>query len=97
MPHQLEFPDAIGSQGGASTVAGLATREQMRRCQGACGRYQLDGKAMCEACWKRVPAPLEEALFRAWHRWQREPSNPERREQYRLTLDLCIAEAEKTM
>ena len=76
-----------------------STRRPVAPSPGDCdcdrGSGSRDGNAMCELCWQQVPTALSEALARAW-RQQREPSNPERREQYRLALDLCIAEASET-
>jgi hypothetical protein len=86
MPHQHEFLDTIGSRGAASRRPPPWRPGSGRGRAGACGRNQPDGKALCESRWQRVPAAPKEALFRARHRRQREPSNPEKREQYRLTL-----------
>jgi hypothetical protein len=74
-----------------------STRRLVVPCPGDCGRGWPDGKAMCELCWQHVPGALRKALFRAWHRRQRGPSNPEWREQYRLVLDLCMAAVGETI
>jgi hypothetical protein len=73
------------------------TRRSVARCHGECGRARTDGKALCERCWQHVPEVLRKALFRAWHRWQREPGDADRHERYRSALDLCIAEAGETV
>jgi hypothetical protein len=36
------------------------------RCPGGCGRPRPIDMVMCRACWAKVPASLQRAVYRAW-------------------------------
>ena len=93
----LETEWWLEGAGGRRLELADSSRGRVAPCAGDCGRGGPEGKPMCEWCWRHVPGGLRRALFRAWHRRQRGPNNPEWCDQYRLALDLCLAEARETV
>lgn len=47
-------------------------------CPTGCGRSaDLFAYVMCARCWRKVPKPLQRAVYRAWDARQDNPHNPD--------------------
>jgi len=58
-------------------------------------RPRPNRKAMCGPCWRVVPKPVQENLYRAWRQWSRDFGNPDHFRDYRDALDAAVIEAQR--
>ncbi len=72
----------------------------MKPCPTECGKSVRPGNLMCIWCWRLVPKPLQDDVWRTWHRYQRRPPGAGRLgffRVYRAAADAAIAAARERL